>query len=682
MATIHYDSVAKIFWATSTYHESRLFSGRQGGAGWRFHGDRCAGSAICCKIGLKTFTWWTDDLAKARRLEQFADSDARAALAEVKAAVELSRAVDADVDLPCPDGLAYRPFQRAGIAYSLARSNVLIADEMGLGKTIQAIGVANADPSVNTILVLCPASLRINWMREMQLWLTRSRSFQVLTTGKDTVSESEVVIVNYDLVWRKNLLPQLMARQWDLLIADEVHYCKNARGAKRAKAVFGEYDKKARKRVPGLYDVARRRVFLTGTPMPNGDPMEAWPLLSTLAPETFSSWFQFAKRYAGAYQETIRVRGGASKSVWKFDLEAAKTHLPELQEKMRGACMVRRQKADVLAELPPKRRQLITLPTNGSAKAVAAEDKLFGPLKTEMAAAVAAGDYDRAVTLLDGLAAVPFEEMSAVRQELALAKVEAVVEHVEACLSEVPKLVVFAAHHVMIDALMEQLGPRAVKLDGRMAAQDRQASVDRFQSDPAVRVFVGQIQAAGVGLTLTAASHEVFAEQPWTPGDKQQAEDRCHRIGQTESVLIQDLVVDGSLDAVIAQLLVAKAERSDAALDAADPLAARADQIVEDAARRESARAVRREAEKTERAEQYPPARVAALGQGIKILAGQCDGAATRDGAGFNGADAWIGHRLAAVPVESWSLKQLQVAAAILPKYRRQLGDALAKAIG
>ena len=125
----------------------------------------------------------------------------------------------------------------------------------------------------------------------------------------------------------------------------------------------------------------------------------------------------------------------------------------------------------------------------------------------------------------------------------------------------------FAHHHDVIEQIIAPFGDAAVKLTGEDTAVERQAAVDRFQTDPGCTLFVGSITAAGLGLTLTASSHVVFAELDWVPGNMRQAEDRCHRIGQRDSVLVQYIVMEGSLDAQIAQQLVEKEEIIEQALD-------------------------------------------------------------------------------------------------------------------
>jgi hypothetical protein len=163
--------------------------------------------------------------------------DARiAALAQSR---EASRRTSLDIALPAPEGLDYLPYQRAGIAYGLDHPNVLFADEMGLGKTIQAIGVCNADASLKSILILCPASLRLNWLREWKKWYVHPHRVCI---AEGRLPPSDVVIVNYDVL--KKHIHEIHARQWDALICDEAHYLKNYK-AQRTKLVLG--DRKTRR---------------------------------------------------------------------------------------------------------------------------------------------------------------------------------------------------------------------------------------------------------------------------------------------------------------------------------------------------------------------------------------------------------------------------------------------------
>jgi hypothetical protein len=195
---------------------------------------------------------------------------------------------------------------------------------------------------------------------------------------------------------------------------------------------------------------------------------------------------------------------------------------------------------------------------------------------------------------------------------------------------------------------------------------DRQAAVDRFQNDPNCLLFVGNIQAAGVGLTLTASSHVVFAELDWVPGNVTQAEDRCHRIGQTDSVLIEHLVLEGSMDARMATTLIAKQSVLTAALDELpeQPVAvpARERGCTEEVSRKQIVK---------EAAELSPEA-IAEIHAKLQRLAGVCDGARELDGAGFNRFDSAIGKSLAMA--HTLTQKQAALGARLVNKYRRQLG--------
>lgn len=481
--------------------------------------------------------WWTDDPERAVCLIQYASEETaagiRAAIRSLDDSVDASAADDAEIDVPAPEGLEYLPFQLAGIAYAQSRTATLIADEMGLGKTIEAIGLINADPSINSVLVICPASVKINWHRELERWLTRPLTVGIVN-GK--MPDVDVRITNYEMLRKITLSPV------DLLIVDEAHYIKNPK-AQRTKVVaqWATY--------------AKRKLLMTGSPIVNR-PIELHSLLTILDPEGWPFW-TYAQRYCAAH-----------KTKWGWDFSGA-SNLPELQRRLRARIMVRRLKADVLSELPPKIRQLITLSPAGYSAILQAEADMQAGVdadieKLEMLRDLAemVGDteaYDQAVRDLHSRHLVAFEEMSRVRHDTAVAKAPAVAEHVLGLLDSVDKVVVMAHHHDVVDILTEALAEYGVvSLTGRDNQADRQTSIDRFQDHPEVRVFVGSIQAAGIGITLTAASTVVFAELDWVPGNMSQAEDRCHRIGQTDSVLVQHVVLDGSIDARLAKTLVEK----------------------------------------------------------------------------------------------------------------------------
>lgn len=545
------------------------------------------------------------------------------------AAVAESRATESDIAIPLPDGLRLYPYQRAGVAYMVARKGVLQGDEMGLGKTIQVLAALNAiGPDAFTCLVICPKSLKLNWQREAAKWLY----------AKQTENFVPVVVVTYEEAKKRQA--EFCGCHWGTLVLDEAHLVKNPK-TQRAKCVRA------------IREHATRVWALTGTPVPN-KPVELHPLLALVDPETWDpggkGFFRFAMRYCDAHKEHV----ARNKDVWVFD---GASNLGELNERLRASCMVRRLKRDVLTELPAKVRQVIELPANGSAKVIAAERNAVQARPGE--------SFEQAMERLAESGEFGFTEMARVRREVAEAKVPAVLEHVRAFLESEPglKICLWAHHHSVIDALTEGLSEfGAVQLTGDTSIEDRQHVVDVFQSDPGVRVFVGGIQAGGVGLTLTAAHHVVFAELDWVPGNVTQAEDRCHRIGQRESVLVQHLVLEGSIDSHLAKVIVAKQAIADAALD------------VEREPDPERPIAQPRPSQDASAPSEpiIPPELCSRILEGLQILSAMCDGAHSVDGSGFNRFDSPTGKDLARR--SSLTQGQARLGLKLCRKYGKQIG--------
>jgi len=595
-----------------------------------------------------------------------------------EAAVEASKQAEApvDVNIPAPAGLDYLPFQKAGIALMATRANNLLGDEMGLGKTVQAIGLVNVDPSVQRVLVVCPASLKLNWERELSRWLVRQLRVRVQRAGEIWVGlHADVVIVNYDIVDR--YMGSIAKTEWDLLVVDECHYLKNPK-AKRTSAVLG---KKAKKDgtggQPGI--VAKRRVFMSGTPVVNR-PIELFPILNALQPGKWG--FKQMIRYCAGFQGR-----------WGWDFSGA-SNLDELQRELRATLMVRRLKKDVLTDLPAKRRQIIELPDDGLEALVAEEQAQYkrhedtmAELRARLAVAELADDEEQYAELSKKLAAagmVAFDEMSKVRHEIALAKLPMVIEHVQSVLDQNGKVVVMAHHRDAVDQIATAFAHEgAVKLYGGMDDANKDAAVTAFQNDPQCRVFVGGIKAAGVGLTLTASSHVVFAELDWVPGVVSQAEDRCHRIGQTESVLVQHLVLEGSLDARMVKFIVAKQDVIDRALDkGALKLEAKLPvlQVTIGSVLEEVAAIARPSVKNAATGPQSAPAVPVAgdelrelVHSGLRALAGSdTDYAQVINGVGFNKFDGVFGHALA--ERDRLTDKMVWAGVKLVNKYRKQLG--------
>lgn len=504
--------------------------------------------------------WWTGRTDVAQKFAAYADPLAKARLDRENKHISQSRAVDANINIPAPEGLSYLPFQKAGVAFALPKHDTLIGDEMGLGKTVQAIGVINAEPAIKNILIIPPASLRLNWQRELVKWTAR-RLTGGMAEGKD-LPDTNIVIANYDII--RKLRPKIDARKWDLLICDEIHYCKNPESA-RTEAVLGKAAK-TRKGVSTPPIDAGMRIYLSGTPILNR-PEELWPIVRVADPEGLgSSWWTFGKRYCAAWD-----------SPWGWDFSGS-SNLEELQTRLRASIMIRRLKKDVLKDLPPKRRQIIALvPPSDVKKAVDAELSFYEGHGKEVEAAIIkaeaaqrAGDtesYYAAVNELQTVRQVLFEQMSLLRHATAVAKIPYAAEYIEDALAQLDKVVVFAYHRDVIESLYNKFKDISVKFYGGMSDNDKDAAVQAFQNDAKCRLFIGSIPAAGVGLTLTAASFVLFVEMDWVPANLTQAEDRLHRIGQINSVLVHHLVFDRSLDATMAQRVVEKQEMIDSALD-------------------------------------------------------------------------------------------------------------------
>jgi SWI/SNF-related matrix-associated actin-dependent regulator 1 of chromatin subfamily A len=611
-------------------------------AAWREHKDEMKALGATWtkdeRTGEWSLVWWQQIPAEE--------------LAKRAASVEASRAVSADIDLPHPDGLDYMPFQKAGIRYALDRDGVLIGDEMGLGKTIQAIGIINADLAVDSALVICPKSLKLNWYRELTKWLTKP-----LTVGiaDGHWPSTQIVIVNYEALGK--FFELATERTWSVCVVDEAHYIKNKKSQRsiNVKAI-------ARK--------ARRNVRMTGTPIVNR-PIELYNIICDLHP-AWANWWQYAKKYCNAIDSGygLDVSGNAN--------------LDELQKKLRETVMVRRLKKDVLTELPKKIRQIIEVECDetGERAAVRAESDFEARSEARLADLRAAVElskaesdeaYQAAVERLREASTAEFTEMSKLRHETALVKVPAVLEHVRTILEDDADQKIFlAAHH---HDVIEQLGQGLldfypVTLTGETKLEDRQKAVDRFQTDPACRVFIGSITAAGVGITLTAANLVIFAELDWVPGNVTQCEDRCHRIGQTMPVLVQHIVLKDSIDARMANVLVSKQAVIDQALDVKHPERQQPVYQPRNAAATHGATVDDLASLATKMTDRQREAVQGALRQ---LAFMDVDHASEWNGQGFNKLDSRIGHDLA----ERGSLtpKQAALGMRLVKKYSKQLPD-------
>jgi SWI/SNF-related matrix-associated actin-dependent regulator of chromatin subfamily A-like protein 1 len=454
------------------------------------------------------------DRAAARR-EQL-----RAARRRAKETVALSMGEDASLDLP-PLGGELRPFQRAGVKYALAQRRTFLADEQGLGKTVQALAALEADADAYPAVVVCPASLKLTWEREAAHWVPHRRT--AVISGRSArgweraeADAADIVIVNYDIV--DGQLERLAELGLRAAVFDESHYCKEPR-ARRTKACL---------RLAARIPAGGLRLALTGTPILNR-PKELVSQLRLIGRlDDFGSGAAMTRRFRGS------------------------DALERLHWHLRAHCYVRRVKADVLPQLPPKRQVTIPVDLSNEAEYRLAERNVVDWLRTQpldlrdLKAKVAAALRNERLVQLNKL-----------RQLAGRGKLAAALAWIDDFLQSGEPLVVFADHVELQHALLDRF-PDAAHILGSDDTRARDDAVRAFQSPDGPQLIVCSLRAAGQGLTLTRASNVAFLELDWTPARLAQAEDRCHRIGQGSAVTAWYLVAPETIDETMAELLALK----------------------------------------------------------------------------------------------------------------------------
>lgn len=443
------------------------------------------------------------------------------------------------------------PYQLEGAQWLSTKRFALLADEMGLGKTVQAISAAD---TLNAwrILVVCPAVARINWAREFKKWSILDRPVDVILKGLkrsgQKLAPNGSVVCSYDLVSAAYAKEgTLLDGPWDLLILDEAHYLKSPT-ANRTQAILGKR---------GLIHKAKRTWFITGTPAPN-HPAELWTMLYTCS-ITKLTYEAFIERYCQSYESTHgRVISGANLS-----------RTPELRELLSGI-MLRRRKDEVMKQLPPI--------TYGEMSVEASEVELDmcssfvqyvfpndrrQELKDRLALERELVDtvtHPGTPGIMDALAGIS-QSVSTLRRYTGLQKVKAAAELIdlELELKAYEKVVIFAIHADVISYLRDYLRKhKPVTLYGKTPPEKRQANIDKFQKTKHCKVFIGNIQACGTAITLTAAHNVVFVEQSFVPAENAQAAMRCHRIGQEKPVYVRFITLENSYDQRVASIVKRK----------------------------------------------------------------------------------------------------------------------------
>ncbi len=411
---------------------------------------------------------------------------------------------------------ALYPHQLTGVEFLKTKGRAILGDDMGLGKTRQAIVALRQACPDGCVLIVCPASLKINWAREIRA-VEPDAAIEVLGAKGYDCEQPRWVIVNYDLLARN--ADRLHTVPWSGVILDEAHFIKNAsQRTSQCLKLLGVDGK-------GIKPYAPLQVYLlTGTPLTNR-PRDLFNLLRAVGHPAATSFLSFAKRYCGAYRNDYGwVTDGAS-------------NLDDLNLLMKEV-MLRRKKEDVL-DLPGKIRSWVQVAIDdGPAKAHAGFLEWF-------AASDATRPNDREF----------LSRLTKVRVALHKAKHKAVAERIKDVTATGTKVIVFCCFQDGVTRHKKALGDSAVTITGSDNMEQRQASVDRFQTDPTVTVILCNLIAGGVGITLTAGSHVIFQDLDWVPANHLQAEDRTYRLGQKARVTVEYFVADRTLDGYIARLM-------------------------------------------------------------------------------------------------------------------------------
>jgi SWI/SNF-related matrix-associated actin-dependent regulator of chromatin subfamily A-like protein 1 len=418
------------------------------------------------------------------------------------------------------------PHQIEGVAFLLGRRRAILADDMGLGKTRQVIVALRHLAPAGPYLVVCPASVKRNWAREIGV-AAPDASIHVIERGVDAPDKPDWVIVNYDILSRH--IERLGDRHWAGLVFDEAHYLKNHRSARSRLARQLADSAKSAGADPAVY-------LLTGTPLTNR-PRDLFVLLQLVGHPLGRSFLSFAKRYCAAERNEYGWQtGGAS-------------NIEELTVQLHGV-MLRRSKDQVLA-LPPKLRTWLPVEVprgTGVRDMRRVVELMIGQEK------LAPGSDISDRTLRGRL----LQAVTRARQAVAAAKIGATIDFVDGAIEQGEKVIVFSCFEEPMQRLSAHFEDAAVVVTGKTPAAARQALVDRFQQDPRIRVFLANIIAGGIGTNLTAATQVVFNDLDWVPANHWQAEDRAYRIGQTRTVNVTYVVAGNTIDDFVQTVLERK----------------------------------------------------------------------------------------------------------------------------
>ena len=413
--------------------------------------------------------------------------------------------------------------QKIAIEKLLANDKFILADDMGLGKTTSAV-IGALESGAKKVLIVCPASLKINWQREIGNYSDRK---VLIVEGRKWGSTFDFYIINYDIIKNYHSTDKsedsddyklLVNAGFELAIVDEAHYISN-NTAQRTRLLNDVLEK-----IPKVW-------LLTGTPM-TSRPINYFNLLKIVDSPLTLNWQSYVRRYCAGYQ--FRV---GNRKVWNT---SGASNLDELRERTKSY-VLRRMKTDIL-DLP---------------------EKIVTPIFVDLTSKMYEEEMDDFTRISNDnkdkeTLSVTLNRLMKVRQLISYEKIPYTCEIIDRCLEQGKKVIVLTNFTMTLDMLHEKYKKNSVTLDGRMSKDKRQENVDRFQTEDKIKVFIGNIKAAGVGITLTAAEVVIMNDLSFVPADHSQGEDRAYRYGQKNSVLVYYPIFENTIERVIYNILQKK----------------------------------------------------------------------------------------------------------------------------
>lgn len=415
-----------------------------------------------------------------------------------------------------------------GVKFLLTRNGCILADDMGLGKTYQSI-IAALESGAKKILIVCPSSVKINWEREINYF----QCFDTTIISGQKWSEAKFTIINYDILKNFHALPskdlkkehildrhqKMLAANFDLCILDEAHKLKN-KDSKRG-TIMAEVCKKIDK-----------VWLLSGTPVANR-PMDFYNLLKLIKSPLTKNWKFYAQRYCEGRQITTTLKNGSKKRIW---LTNGASNLEELNIKTKNI-LIRRLKSDI-GDMPDK--NIIPTKYKLNKRQLSDYEGLWEEYLQERIEKKKKGEPERDLV-----------ELGLLRKFAAMEMIPNTIKMAEEIIEQGHKVIIFTNFTDELNELYAHFGKKSVIHFGEMSDKAKQVSVDKFQDNKKIKVFIGNTISAGVGITLTEGTYVIFNSFSWVPGDNEQAEDRAYRIGQLNNVTVYYQLFEDSISTLM-----------------------------------------------------------------------------------------------------------------------------------